>query len=1301
MADDDERDAKNPIVEEPKSHSKGAWTLEEAIVDIDALIAAQAERRQFVAPKINYAGRCGAIIIGLLIPLIIFAVAFLSAGADYAVAARLRGGAPRAGRPLRRRVLLAGARRAVEPHRRALARRLRRRRPRRAATPAPTPGPTRPPTTSPPSLTPAPSAPPSPAPTTPAPTTPAPTPAPSTAGPTSAFQPAPAPTASAPPAARARPAGPTAAPTAGPTAAPTSAPTSVPSSAPSLAPTYATVPPTAARRRRLDEAGDDDGAGNADGPHARVCLHRSTVERHHGGCESYCASKGASLTSLPGRDRRAFDYWLSLFVSSGAVYGGLCQGDEGTAQTDWAAVDTMKQRIFGYVGAHHGRMGKLGIGRKGKVSHECGWLWSNGRRGMDLDFGGRKSYYRKQHKAENSDKRPSGEHKEVANGQCIIYGTGCQRFSRAGKGEDADAVFFFSPKNSMAVVSPCRKQRNCLCEYPARTSEAYEDWWDDEFPGDAGGAVFSSLWLVVCLLLPVGLACTTEVQNLQHYDDTGRLTGKERLRRFWQLAVKFAYGGALTGLAVARPYATACRAELFAPTNCLFCAWSLTACAFALGHGPWAFGTCGSAAPLDGREGIARANNKTHLAAIHARAKIFNVVDAIATVIVAVVGFCLALAEAIISQWRVPNMDQAGCWLQISYAVYVVAEVIVMSGDNEKRQRQVRALGVCDVLAQRLGSRESTLAVVATDLADYVKRLGERRVRDIEATGASGAAMADFKLPAQRKEVKAMVRVFDLFFDEINRQENGSYRFLHVGGLSAAETEALAAFHESTGAYLAHDVAWARKHAEQLKQSYYETCRAHKHLYFETHQRIQEDERAIYNRVVKDTLEKMVVIADGGRGRDADGNVNKARQPEPHDLGGLYSGACRVRDKYVAFLTKLADKSKGTYMKCTIKGFWRIAEKMGMHPDGGGYDRAHVAELLDVVRGSLRFENMKHLQNALLLLQCCDVTDADTPDVVMDQRIEIVRVKNRFIEPTSGGWADAMINFRFVSSDKRWTHGAGDVGHICELQLIHNDMLMVRKDWGAHESYSIFRTSIQLLEAAGPEYFKLVTEIDALTASELEKKRHLVSKKEEDVDAALEPLRLELDAWMEEVDPDNEHHIASHDGVALSHDAQKIRAELKKRHHGLQSRLDRVEEDATRRVDAARSEEREKSSTLIREERAALDRVKGELARTVDASGREVALLRDDLARKDRVIADVVDAVAWVEPRHSAPPARPDAGALLRDNLAPGGALPRDDLAPGVRDDLAALQDQARQASPDRPGGGPPDKKKKGGCAIS
>ena len=95
MADDDDRDAKNPIVEEPKSHSKGEWTLEEAIVDIDALIAAQAERRQFVAPKINYAGRCGAGVIGLLIPLVVFAVAFLSADADYV--AEPGQDAPRAG----------------------------------------------------------------------------------------------------------------------------------------------------------------------------------------------------------------------------------------------------------------------------------------------------------------------------------------------------------------------------------------------------------------------------------------------------------------------------------------------------------------------------------------------------------------------------------------------------------------------------------------------------------------------------------------------------------------------------------------------------------------------------------------------------------------------------------------------------------------------------------------------------------------------------------------------------------------------------------------------------------------------------------------------------------------------------------------------------------------------------------------------------------------------------------------------------------------------------------------------------
>ena len=56
------------------------------------------------------------------------------------------------------------------------------------------------------------------------------------------------------------------------------------------------------------------------------------------------------------------------------------------------------------------------------------------------------------------------------------------------------------------------------------------------------------------------------------------------------------------------------------------------------------------------------------------------------------------------------------------------------------------------------------------------------------------------------------------------------------------------------------------------------------------------------------------------------------------------------------------------------------------------------------------------------------------------------RVKNRFVQPSDGGWRDLMINFCLPSSK-----------HVCELQIVHNRMLTARKgvslescgvDWG-------------------------------------------------------------------------------------------------------------------------------------------------------------------------------------------------------------------------------------------------------------
>ena len=69
--------------------------------------------------------------------------------------------------------------------------------------------------------------------------------------------------------------------------------------------------------------------------------------------------------------------------------------------------------------------------------------------------------------------------------------------------------------------------------------------------------------------------------------------------------------------------------------------------------------------------------------------------------------------------------------------------------------------------------------------------------------------------------------------------------------------------------------------------------------------------------------------------------------------------------------------------------------------------------------------------------------------------IAIVRYKDRLSRPTAAGWADAMINFVCQGSD-----------HVCELQLIHGDMLKARKEFGGHQAYAATREAAEVLEFA-------------------------------------------------------------------------------------------------------------------------------------------------------------------------------------------------------------------------------------------
>ena len=99
----------------------------------------------------------------------------------------------------------------------------------------------------------------------------------------------------------------------------------------------------------------------------------------------------------------------------------------------------------------------------------------------------------------------------------------------------------------------------------------------------------------------------------------------------------------------------------------------------------------------------------------------------------------------------------------------------------------------------------------------------------------------------------------------------------------------------------------------------------------------------------------------------------------------------------------------------------------------GGLEALDATPLVDVLRGSLECPDFTEIVFILDLLELLDV-DLGDPKKAMEQgwdldkfQIRLINLKDRFTTPTSGGWADCMLNFSFAHGDS--TH------HIMELQI--------------------------------------------------------------------------------------------------------------------------------------------------------------------------------------------------------------------------------------------------------------------------
>jgi hypothetical protein len=153
-----------------------------------------------------------------------------------------------------------------------------------------------------------------------------------------------------------------------------------------------------------------------------------------------------------------------------------------------------------------------------------------------------------------------------------------------------------------------------------------------------------------------------------------------------------------------------------------------------------------------------------------------------------------------------------------------------------------------------------------------------------------------------------------------------------------------------------------------------------------------------------------------------------------------------------------------------LKRAGRMLEKLALHPsqraalEQCSADALDASGVLDAVRGMFLCSTMRHATRVLEEL----LADSASAAVVAPAaaaaaiapaaaaiaggpphghagssfaRLRLCRLKNRFASPSEGGWMDCLVNVAMPD------------GVVCEVQIVHRQLLTVRDELGAHHSY--------------------------------------------------------------------------------------------------------------------------------------------------------------------------------------------------------------------------------------------------------
>jgi len=188
--------------------------------------------------------------------------------------------------------------------------------------------------------------------------------------------------------------------------------------------------------------------------------------------------------------------------------------------------------------------------------------------------------------------------------------------------------------------------------------------------------------------------------------------------------------------------------------------------------------------------------------------------------------------------------------------------------------------------------------------------------------------------------------------------------------------------------------------------------------------------------------------------------ADKPAQKQGKSLMDVMVDAMRMQKRVVLLAAGVAEKASNEKQKArhrvvhrsdggreepTAKRLFRSHEKvvLGTGPEG----------LLDVARGGIECPNMKSVCKALECLL----------DHSKKGMLELLRIKMRFDKASDGGWRDVLVNFIFKDDPEK---------HVCELQVMHQQMMTMRADMGAHKDYAQIRGAIEILEVFGKNWLE-------------------------------------------------------------------------------------------------------------------------------------------------------------------------------------------------------------------------------------